>query len=418
MRKPRKLSPVAQVGAALLLLFGGGGAVWVLKHDASATAMPAAGDVEVSSQRRSGDRRAYQLSDAQWDSLTVEAVRQHSFRSQLTTDGKISIDEDRATPVFSPYAGRVVRLFVKPGDTVQPGQPLFTVEAADMVQAQNDFIAAATALNKARSQLNLAQIVDKRQRDLYEGKAVPLKEVQNARAALDAAENDMRSSEVALEATRNRLRILGKTDAEITAFQDNGTIDPATPIYAPIGGIIVQRKVGPGQYVNTGSSDPVFVVGDLSTVWLLANVRESDAGKVGIGQPIKFKAMAYPDRTFDATLSYVSASVDPATRRLAVRAVVDNPRLALKPEMFTRVEIFYGEVDGCAALPRQAVIYEGDTARVWIANEAQKSIELRQVQIGLVSGDLVQIVAGAAPGEKVVTRGSLFIDRAVDAGKS
>src|SRR5579862_7810393 len=115
-----------------------------------------------------------------------------------------------------------MKLFAKPGDVVEKGQPLFTVEATDMVQAQNDFITASTALNKARSQLNLAQIIDKRQRDLYEGKAVPLKEVQNAKAALDGAENDVRSGEVALEAARGRLRILGKTDAEIATFQEKG----------------------------------------------------------------------------------------------------------------------------------------------------------------------------------------------------
>ena len=103
--------------------------------------------------------------------------------------------------------------------------------------------------------LNLAQINDKRQRLLYEGKAVPLKEVQQAQGTLDAAENDVRSADVALEASRNRLRILGKTDQEITEFQTKGTINPATPIYAPIGGTIVQRKVGPGQYVGSGASD-------------------------------------------------------------------------------------------------------------------------------------------------------------------
>jgi membrane fusion protein, heavy metal efflux system len=144
--------------------------------------------------------------------LTVEPVQQRVFQSEHVTEGKIAVDEDRSTPIFSPYAGRVLKLFVKPGDTVTVGQPLFTVQATDMVQAQNDSISAATALNKARSALNLAQIIDKRQRLLYEGKAVPLKEVQNARTALDAAENDVRSAEVALEAARNRLRILGKTD--------------------------------------------------------------------------------------------------------------------------------------------------------------------------------------------------------------
>src|SRR5262249_62151297 len=100
---------------------------------------------------------------AQWASLTIEPVQQRVFRSELVTEGKIAVDEDRSTPIFSPYAGRVTKLFVKPGDAVTVGQPLFTVEAADMVQAQNDFIAAVTALNKSRSALNLAEIVGKRQ---------------------------------------------------------------------------------------------------------------------------------------------------------------------------------------------------------------------------------------------------------------
>src|SRR5262245_54196237 len=195
---------------------------------------------EFSSQTKSG---VFYPTAEQWATLTVEPVQQRVFQSERVTEGKIAVDEDRSTPIFSPYAGRVLKLFVKPGDTVTIGQPLFTVQATDMVQAQNDFISAATALNKARSALNLAQIIDKRQRLLYEGKAVPLKEVQNARAALDAAENDVRSSEVALEAARNRLRILGKTDQEITDFQEKGTIDPSTLITAPIAGTIVQRKV-------------------------------------------------------------------------------------------------------------------------------------------------------------------------------
>ena len=196
------------------------------------------------------------------------------------------------------------------------GQALFTVEANDMVQAQNDFISASTGLNKARSALNLAQIIDKRQRLLYEGKAVPLKEVQNARAGLDAAENDVRSAEVALEAARNRLRILGKTDQEITEFQEKGTINPATLISAPIAGTIVQRKVGPGQYVGSGASDPVFVIGDLSTVWVVAYIRETEAPLVHVGQAIYFTVLAYPDRAFPANISYVAAALDPTSRRL------------------------------------------------------------------------------------------------------
>ncbi|MFX8477582.1 efflux RND transporter periplasmic adaptor subunit, partial [Acinetobacter baumannii] len=92
----------------------------------------------------------------------------------------------------------------------------------------------------------------------------------------------------------------------------------ATPIYAPIGGTIVQRKVGPGQYIGNGSSDPVFVIGDLSTVWLIAYVRETEAPKIQIGQSVKFTVLSYPDQTFTAAVSYVAASLDPTTRRLLV----------------------------------------------------------------------------------------------------
>ena len=208
-----------------------------------------------------------------------------------------------------------------------------------MVQAQNDFIAAITGMNKARSALNLAQITDKRSRDLYEAKAVPLKEMQNAQAGLVGAQNDMRSAETALEAARNRLRILGRSEADIDAFEKTGRINPDTPVYAPIAGTIVQRKIGPGQYVSSATSDPVFVVGDLANLWLTAFVRETDAGKVAVGEELSFTVLAYPERVFRGTIDYVAASIDPASRRLMVRATIDNSDGLLKPEMFASVTI-------------------------------------------------------------------------------
>ena len=120
------------------------------------------------------------LTPAEWAALTIQPVIEKPFRAEHVTEGKIAIDEDRSTPVFSPYAGRVTKLLVRPGDSVTKGQPLFTIEAADTVQAQNDYITAMTAMNKARSALGLAEIQDKRARDLFEGKAVPLKDDQQA----------------------------------------------------------------------------------------------------------------------------------------------------------------------------------------------------------------------------------------------
>jgi cobalt-zinc-cadmium efflux system membrane fusion protein len=228
----------------------------------------------------------------------------------------------------------------------------------------------------------------------------------------------VRSAEVALEATRNRLRILGKTDQEITDFQEKGTIDPATLITAPIAGTIVQRKVGPGQYVGSGSTDPVFIIGDLSTVWVVAFIRETEAPLVHVGQAIYFTVLAYPDRPFPANISYVAAAFDPAIRRLLVRATVNNTAGLLKPEMFASVKILTGEGDNAVAVPRDAIIYEGEAARVWVVRDkdSEKAIELRRIKVGLANGNTVEVLKGLAPGDRVITRGGLFIDRVAAGG--
>jgi cobalt-zinc-cadmium efflux system membrane fusion protein len=400
-----------QAAAVLALLLVAGGAVFWLTREPQGVKLV---DTELSSQSKLRNPRFYRPSDTEWATLTIEPVEQRAFRTERATEGKIAVDEDRSTPIFSPYAGRVTKLLARPGDGVAAGQALFTIEATDMVQAQNDFIGAISALNKARSQLNLAQIVERRNKDLYEGKAVALKEWQQAQNDLTAAQNDLRSAESALEAARNRLRILGRTDAEITDFQNTGRISAETPIYAPIAGTIVQRKVGPGQYVNAGASDPVFVIGDLTTVWLVAFVRETDAAFVQVGQDVQFTVLAYPDRTFTATIAYVSAGLDAATRRLMVRATIDNPDRLLKPEMYANVSIVTARDLAGVAVPREALIYEGSAVRVWVAHD-DKTIELREIKTGLANGNVIQAVEGLRAGERVVTKGSLFIDRAASA---
>ena len=173
---------------------------------------------------------------------------------------------------------------------------------------QNDFIAAQTARNKARSQLDLARIVEKRARDLYEGKAAPLKDLQPAEAQLAAAENDMRSADTAFEAARIRLRILGRTDAEIAQLEQHGTLSRVTRITAPIGGTVIARKVGPGQYVKADSGEALYTIADLSTMWLKAQIFEQDIALVRIGQEIEAKVAAAPDRIFKARISAISSA--------------------------------------------------------------------------------------------------------------
>lgn len=370
-------------------------------------------DMDMSSQsRRVG--AFYRPTDSEWASIATEPVTEQSFHSERVTEGKIAVDDDLATPIFSPYAGRVIKILARPGDAVAKGQPLFVVEATDAVQAQNDYITAVAGVSKAQSSLSLAQIEERRSRSLYDTKAISQREWQQAQVALTAAQNDLRSAEIALDAVRNRLRILGRSDEEITSFQEHAKISPETPIVSPIAGTVVQRKVGPGQYVVTGATDPAFIIGDLSKVWLTAYVRETDAAQVEVGQDMSFTVLAFPDRVFSATIDYVSTALDPTIRRLLVRATVDNPKDLLKPEMFASVSILTGGHTLSPAVPRGAVIHESNTARVWIAHHDtadNNTIELRYVKTGLVSGDLVQILDGLSPGEMVVTKGSLFIDR-------
>jgi cobalt-zinc-cadmium efflux system membrane fusion protein len=395
-----------RLAIALAAVALAGAAVFVV----SRTLVQRANSLESSPAAASGPAH-FVPTPAQWASLSFETVADHAFRAEHVTEGKIAVNEDSSTPIFSPYAGRVVRLLVKPNDRVARGQPLFIIEATDTVQGLNDFATALSAVDTARSKLNLAQIVEKRQNDLYAGKAVPLKDWQQAQADLTTAQNDLRTAETAVEAARNRLRILGRSEDQIETFRQSRQISAETPIYSPIGGTVVQRKIGPGQYINSGASDPAFVIGDLSTVWLTAFVRESEAADVKPGQDIDFTVLALPGRMFKARVDYVAAAIDPSTRRLLVRATIDNKEGLFKPEMFANVTIYAGEDHPAAGVPKQALIYEGARVRLWVAN-ADKSIELREVETGLANGNLVEVRTNLKAGEKVITKGSLFIDRA------
>jgi cobalt-zinc-cadmium efflux system membrane fusion protein len=241
------------------------------------------------------------------------------------------------------------------------------------------------------------------------------KDWQQSQNDLTTAQNDMRSAETALEAVRNRLRILGRTEEQIATFEQTRQISADTPIYSPISGTVVQRKIGPGQFVNSGASDPVFVIGDLSRVWLTAFVRETEASGVAVGQDITFSLLALPGSEFKARIDYVSAAIDPTTRRLMVRATIDNKDGRFKPEMYANVTIYSGGDRPGVGVPKQALIYEGQHVRLWVAHD-DNSIELREIETGLTNGDLVEVRSNLRPGEKIVTRGSLFIDRAATSG--
>jgi cobalt-zinc-cadmium efflux system membrane fusion protein len=355
----------------------------------------------------------------QWRGLKLEPVVVRGFVPEQVTEGTIAVDDDLTTPIFSHYSGRVIKVIAMLGDVVEPGAPLFVIHASEFVQAQNDLITALANLQSSRSQLRMAQTTEKRAHELYLAQGGALKDWQQAQTDLITAENTVRANEIALHAVRSRLRILGKTDQEIASLEAEPTqkLNPMAIVTAPVRGTITQRQIGLGQYINSeaaGAASPVFTISDLSTVYLIANVREVDTPLMHVGLPLEVHVLAYPGRVFKGKVSYVAPSIDPNTHRLPVRADVENPDGALKPRMFANFSIITGEASTAPAVPQEAIVYEGERSRVWVAGDGD-TLALREIRTGRTSDGLVEVLAGLSAGEKVVTSGTVFIDRAARA---
>ena len=409
----RHLSPLTQLLTIAILALFVGVAILAWPVIGKNVADPGGRAQPATSEEARGNFRP---TKEQWAGFKIEPVGLVSFRPEQVTEGSIAIDDDLTTPVFSQHSGRVIKLIAKLGDRVEAGAPLFEIQATEFVQAQNDLITALANLQTARSQLAQAQTNEKRAHDLYLAQGGALKDWQQAQTDLITSQNTVRADEIALAAVRNRLRILGKSDKEIASLEAQPTqkLDPVTIVTAPIGGIITQRQIGLGQYINSmsgGASSPVYTIGNLSTVWLIANVRETDAPLMHVGEPVEVHVLAFPGRVFNAKISWVAPSIDSNTHRLSVRADVENPRGELKPGMFANFSIITGEAASAPAVPQRAIVYEGDTARVWVA-EDDGTIAARSIRTGRIADGMVEILAGVSSGEKVVTRGALFIDRA------
>jgi membrane fusion protein, heavy metal efflux system len=339
----------------------------------------------------------------QLKTLTIETVTLHAFVSEEITEGKIAVNGDRITPLFSPYSGRVTRVIAGLGDTVKKGAPLATLEASEYAQAQNDL---ATAF----AQRKLARINETRKHALFEAKGGSLSDWQQAQA-------DMTAAETAVYSVRNRLKILGQSDIQIDALETAHSINSAATISAPIAGVVVDRQVGPGQYLQAGAGTAVFTIADPSSVWLLANVREADSGSVRPGDVMIVNVPAYPKREFRGRVTYVAALVDPATHRVPVRAEIENRDGALKPEMFASFRIQTSDATQSPGIPDTAVVYEGEAAHVWVV-QADRLLGYRAIRTGRTNGGLVEVLEGLKPGERIVTKGGLFIDQAAAPGNT
>ncbi len=355
----------------------------------------------------------FRPTDQQWKALTLFAIQARDFNQVEIADGKIAVDDDRTTQVISPLSGRVTEVYAVAGERVAAHAPLFAVASTEVVQGRNDLSTAIGGLATARAQLKLARDTEARQAELYRTAGGALKDWRQAQSDLIAAEGQARAAEAALGAARSHLAILGQSTEEIEKLEDApaaSAVGAAAKVFAPVAGVVTRRALGPGQNIAAGG-DALFSISDLSTVWLVAQVREGDVGKVRLGSTAIVTTPAYPGRQFTAKVTYVAPTLDPDTHRLPVRAAIANPDDALKPEMFAHFQIVSGSAGRGPAVPEEAVIREGDTARVWVAAN-DGTLRIRPVTLGATSDGLIQVTSGLQAGEKVVTKGALFVDQA------
>ncbi len=397
-RRPRW--PVAVQGAVVAAV----GVVLLLVLVAAPAALRAAGS-KPEAAPPAPPPGTFQPTAAQWRGLGFAPVEPMSFADQVSTSGRIALDEDASVQITPPFSGRVVSVAAKAGDRVARGQVLLSAEASEVAQARSDLAAGQAALTTAKAQAEVAITNAARQQALFKINGAALKDVQQAESDATNARDTLHSDEAALALVRARLDVL----------QASGSgADALATVRAPIAGVVTQRQVGPGQYLNAtsnGATTPIFTVSDLSRVWLSADVREEDAARLHTGAPVSVTVPGLPGRTFHARIDYVAPALDPTTRRLSVRATLSNPDGALKPEMFADFALDAGPAAQGLGVPGSAVIYEGDTARVWVAGPG-RVLGLRQIRAGRTQGGEVQVLSGLQPGERVVTSGAIFIDRA------
>jgi cobalt-zinc-cadmium efflux system membrane fusion protein len=341
------------------------------------------------------------LSDAQLASVKVEPAAEREFPVERDAVGSIDFDEDMSVEIFTPYQGRIIALFAAVGDDVKKGQTLFTIDSPDLLQAESTLIAAAGVLELQSK--NLARL-----RELYTTKAVSEHDVEQA-------VSDQQTAEGNLQSARDAVRLFGKTDDDINRIIANRSADPTLVVPSPIDGRITARNAAPGLFVQPGNTPAPYTVANIDTMWMLANVAETDSPALRVGQAVQVRLDAFPGRVFDGKVTTIGATVDPNTRRVLVRSEIADPRHELRSGMFGNFVIQVAAPMRSPGVPVDGVVREGDgTMTAWVTADRRKFIR-RTVKIGAQRDGFWQILDGISAGELVATEGALFLSNALAA---
>jgi membrane fusion protein, heavy metal efflux system len=339
------------------------------------------------------------LNDAQLKGVKVEEVTERLFGITREAVGNIDFNQDHSLQVFTPYPGRITRLWAKAGDDVKKDQELFEIDSPDLTSAGGTLIQAA-------AQLELTTKALKRAQELFASKGAAQKDVEQA-------VSDYKTAEGNYDAARNAVRIFGKTEAEMNQIIATHRVDSRMPVPSPMDGRVTARNAAVGLYVQPGNTPAPYTVSDISTMWMLASVPEADIPLLRLGEEVDVKVPAFPDRVFKGKIVHIGASVDPNTHRILVRSEVADSQHELRAQMFATFVIRTGEGLKSPAVPEGGVVREGDgTMTVWVTTDGHRFIQ-RTVKIGLQQDGFDQVLDGLKPGERVATDGALFIDNAL-----
>jgi len=384
-----------------LTLAGASGASWIFYANAGVERSA----ISVSEARRAANTLTTPQSDDrvtvsedQLRQLKTSHVKERIFRKEKEEIGTISFNEDLTVQVFPPYAGRILSVFGQTGQDVKKGDILFTLDSPDLLQSESALISAAGVARLTTQ--NLARV-----KELAQTHAAAQKDVEQAIS-------DQQAAEGSLHTARHALLVYGKTDREIDQIIDQRLADSTLVVRSPVDGRITQRNAATGLFVQPGNGSPPYTVANIDTMWMIANVPETDSPAFQLGQRVRVNIDAFPDRTFDGKVAMIDSMVDPNTRRVLVRSVVENPRRELRSGMFAKFVIWTGQPIQSVAVPLDAVVREGDgSMTIWVA-EDRNVFGRRVVTTGMAQDGYWQVLVGVNPGERVVTEGALLLSNA------
>jgi cobalt-zinc-cadmium efflux system membrane fusion protein len=339
---------------------------------------------------KSATPQLFTIPQDQMSHVQVVTVQPVTLKRTLRLTGAVAYNAFKTTPVISQVGGPVSRILVVPGEHVKEGQAMLDVSSPDYSQLLDAYLKAADSQRLASKNYSRAQ-------ELYAHHAIAEKD-------LEQAESDRNQAQADLNAAEQGMKILGIKDPSRLATAPSSA---QIPVLAPISGEVVERLVSPGQVVQAGQTQ-AFTISDLSTVWVLANVYQADLAYVQSGDDVVVQTDAYPG-SFHGKISYVSPALDPNTRTLQARIIVDNPGEKMKRDMYCTVSVTAGSISNVVAVPDSSVLRDDNNQPFVYVSTGANQFGRRDVDLGESQNGQTRILKGISVGEKVVGDGSLFL---------